>query len=417
MPRIHEFRRIRKRCLMKTKKLFLLLIIFSVISCINKSDIELANNWQCQVVPPEHEITTDPETGAKVVFITSDTSKDVNLYFDLNCWFNDLSMMVFYSDRMGRNELFGYLTKTGEIVRIQSAEHSTAGSATVDYQTNDIYVVRDNIIYQWNVSVEIFDNANTSSIVNVKERKIASAPEETSFFMGLTESADGRYLSSGLNYHGKEEQDIVAVDIQTGEIKTLLSGWKKISHVQFSKYNPNLLRFSHSPHRMWYIDTREPGVANKLHKQEPDELVTHEDWWVNDQMTFCGGYQKEHSHVKLIDLKTQTTRIIGAGTWWKEGTPFELSKYNWWHASGSRNGNWVATDNWHGHVAIIDIRTSHLRLLTTWHRPYGFVGIAHPHVGWAPDSKSVEFTSHKRGNPDVCIAYLPEEWDDPFVME
>ena len=402
---------------MKKRKITILSFCLLTMFCGKNSEQQWTNNWQCEIFPAEHEITTDPETGAKVVFITSDTSKDVNLYFDLNCWFNDLSMMVFYSDRMGRNELFGYLTRTGEIVRLQSADDPTAGHATVDYQTNDIYVVRENIIYQWHVDIEIFDDPNSPSIVKVKERKIASVPEGTSFFMELTESADGKYLSGELNYQEKEEQEIVAVDIKTGEFKKLLSGWKNISHVQFNKYNKNLLRFSHSPHRMWYIDIRKPGIANKLHKQEPGELVTHEDWWVNDQMTFVGGYRKDNYHVKVIDLKTQTTRIIGAGTWWKEGTPFELSKYNWWHASGSRDGRWVATDNWHGHIAIMDARTSHIRLLTTWHRPYGNVGIEQPHVGWAPDSKSVEFTSHKRGNPDVCIAYLPEEWDDPFVKD
>jgi len=33
----------------------------------------------------------------------------------------------------------------------------------------------------------------------------------------------------------------------------------------------------------------------------------------------------------------------------------------------------------------------------------------------APDSRSVEFTSHKREKPDVCIAYLPEAWNEPFM--
>jgi len=75
----------------------------------------------------------------------------------------------------------------------------------------------------------------------------------------------------------------------------------------------------------------------------------------------------------------------------------------------------VVTDNWHGHIAVIDAQTSHLRLLTKNHRPYGNVAVEHPHPGWAPDSKSVEFTSHKRGNPDVCIAYLPVEWFEPFA--
>jgi hypothetical protein len=101
--------------------------------------------------------------------------------------------------------------------------------------------------------------------------------------------------------------------------------------------------------------------------------------------------------------------------WWENAEPKEISKYNWWHASGARNGKWVAADNWHCHIAIIDMRNSHLRLLTKDHRTYG--GGDHPHVGWAPDSKSVEFTSQKLGSSDVCIASLPfEKWEN-FLME
>jgi len=399
------------------KRLCILTISSTVLTCSTFSKSQWSDSWECQVYPPEHEIIQDTETGARIIFVTTDSSRDTNLYFDLNCWFADLSMMAFYSDRTGRNELFGYLAKTGEIVRLQPAQQFVAGNETVDYQTHDIYIVRDNTVYQWHVDIEWSTDANISSKVKVKERKLTSAPEGTSFFMGLTESADGKYLSAGLNYHNTDRQDIIAIDIQSEEIKTLLTRQKGISHVQFNKYNPNLLRFSHSPHRMWYIDIRKPGVTHQLHPQEPGELVTHEDWWVNDQMTFCGGYRNEESHVKIVNIHTQVTRVIGAGSWWPECTPFELSKYNWWHASGSRDGRWVAADNWHGHIAIIDARTSHLRLLTVGHRPYGDVRTEHPHVGWAPDSRSVEFTSHKRGNPDVCIAYLPAAWNDPFVKD
>ena len=401
---------------MKKYVIFILSLSFTLLTCNSSQKSEWTNTWQCQVYPSEHEITQDPEIGTKVIFVTTDSSKDVNLYFDLNCWAADLSMVVFYSNRTGRNELFGYLSKTGEIVRLQPANQSSAGNATVDYQTKDIYVVRDNTACQWHFDIKLSNDPNQRSKVTVKERKIVSAPEGTSFFMGFTESADGKYLSAGLNYTDSNQKDIISIDIRSGEIKKLLTR-NDISHVQFSKYNPNLLRFSHHPYRMWYIDIRKPGVAHKLHLQEPGELVTHEDWWVNDQMTFCGGYRQEHSHVKIVDIHTQVTRILGAGSWWEGGTPEELSRYNWWHASGSRDGRWIAADNWHGEIAIIDARTSHLRWLTKGHRIYGNVAVEHPHVGWAPDSKSVEFTSHKRGNPDVCIAYLPEAWYDPFVKE
>ena len=398
---------------------FLLFVIFFqtlFLSCDEKQEMNWQNSWECNVFPAEHEISQDEDSGAKIVFATTNQSKDLNLYFDLNCWTADLSMLVFTSDRTGRNELFGYLPKTGELVQLQEPDKSLAENATVDYKTSDIYVVRENIAYQWHITITYAENDQQRSQVMIDERQIAPAPDGCRFFMGFTQRADNHELSAGLSYTNSDKQDIVSIDITSGKIKTLYTG-KGISHVQFNKYNNNYLRFSDYPHRMWYIDMRQPGTAHKLHLQEPGELVTHEDWWVNDQMTFCGAYRKEESHVKVIDLATQTTRIIGAGSWWPDKSPVELSHYNWWHASGSRDGRWVAADNWHGDIAIIDSRTSHLRILTRNHRTYGDVGVEHPHVGWAPDSKSVEFTSHKRGNADVCIVYLPGKWGNPFITE
>ncbi|NOY37338.1 MAG: hypothetical protein GXO83_07150 [Chlorobi bacterium] len=374
------------------------------------------NEWNAEIYPPEHMIIKDSTSGAKLIFVTTDTAADINLYFDWNCWFSDLSMMTFISTRTGRSELFGYIPRTGQLIRLNPRkDRHVASLAYVDLKTRDIYVRTGHSVYQWNVSILFSDDSATVEKVNVQERKIADAPEGSTFFSALSQSGDRRYLSATVLDTVKDQQSIIAINIRTGMITNLLT-WKNatpFSHVQFSKYNPYLLRFAYSPHRIWIIDTRHPGTAKKIHLQEPGELVTHEDWWVNDQITFCGGYRVEESYVKITDIHTQTTRIIGAGAWWTWGTPYELSQFNWWHASGSPDGKWVATDNWHGHIAIIDERTSHLRLLTKNHRIYG--GGEHPHVGWAPDSKSVEFTSHKLGNPDVVITYLPEKWNNPFM--
>ncbi len=382
----------------------LLLVLVDCLQVQNRWDSE----WECRVFPAEHEITLDPESGAKLIFATTHQNKDVNFYFDLNSWFRDLSMMAFYSDRSGRYELFGYLTGTGEIVKLQNEDTLPAVNATVDNESHDLYVVRGNDIFQWQVSLSSPEKSSRST-VHIRERKIVAAPPNTRFFMGLTESADGRFLSSGLSYMDDGRQDIVMITIKTGEMKTLLTRPGNISHVQFSKYNPDLLRFSSAPHRMWMIDIRK-REAIPLHDQEPGELVTHEDWWVDDQMTFCGGYREEESHVKIMDIHSGVTRIIGAGSWWETGTPFELSRVNWWHASGSRDGRFVAADNWHGDIAVILASNTRLRLITRGHRPYGDVRTEHPHVGWAPDSRSVEFTSHKKGNCDVVIAFIPQEW-------
>ena len=398
---------------------FLLLLIATpfFISC-NKPTPKIIwkNQWEAEIHPAEHLVTTDSTSGAKLIFATSDTATDINLYFDWNCWFEDLSMMVFISNRTGRSELFGYVPKTGELIRLNPRGKSNVSTqGFVDLKTHDIYVRTDDAIYQWNVQLHFSADSGKVENVQIKERKIVSVPEGSTFFSALSQSADRKYLSATIKSLELDEESIISVNIKNGEVQTLLT-WDNahyFSHVQFSKYNQYLLRFSYEPHRMWIIDTRNPGQAKKIHLQEEGELVTHEDWWVNDQLTFCGAYRVEESDLKVIDIHTQKTRIIGAGAWWKGGTPYELSQYNWWHASGAPNGQWVAADNWHGHIGITDERSSHMRILTKNHRTYG--GGEHPHVGWAPDSKSVEFTSHKRGNPDVCIAYLPEAWDNPYV--
>ncbi len=48
------------------------------------------------------------------------------------------------------------------------------------------------------------------------------------------------------------------------------------------------------------------------------------------------------------------------------------AKRNWWHASGSPDGRWVAADNWHGDIMLFDGKTSRPQLLTTGHRTYGW---------------------------------------------
>lgn len=394
------------------------------VGCQTKQpDIKWHEEWQGRIYPPEHKTLIDPVTGNEVLFITTKESRDVNFYFDWNCWFGDQSAMFFTSDRNGKNELFAYIPKTGELISVSPENaYKDYWLATVDFESHDVYLRNDTTIFAWNI--QIYFNKDSSKVENVqvKERIVATPPEGTKFFSALSQSADRKYLSVAANHDADHDiKDILAVDIESGETTLLYTETKKIpvTHIQFSKYNPHLLRFSHdSPkrtgvHRMWVVDARKPGEAKKIHRQQHGELVTHEDWWVNDQLTFCGGYLPEESHVKVVNIHDQKTKIMGPGAWWEDAEPFEISKYNWWHASGARNGKWVATDNWHGHIAIIDIRNSHLKLLTKDHRTYG--GGDHPHVGWAPDSKSVEFTSQKFGNSDVCIAYLPlGKWENSF---
>lgn len=151
----------------KIVQIFILFSLFITFACNRQPHVHWDDNWQCEVYPAEHRITQDAATGAKVIFVTTDTSRDVNLYFDLNCWFSDLSMMAFYSNRTGRQELFGYLPQTGEIVRLQSPQHTVAGQATLDFKTHDIYIVRENVICQWHCDLQMRGDSLQKSIVKI----------------------------------------------------------------------------------------------------------------------------------------------------------------------------------------------------------------------------------------------------------
>ena len=67
--------------------------------------------------------------------------------------------------------------------------------------------------------------------------------------------------------------------------------------------------------RLWVVDIRE-GVPRNVYLAEEGELVTHESWWVNDQILFCGGKSPtpaELSHVKALNIYSGEVRIAGRG--------------------------------------------------------------------------------------------------------
>ncbi|MHB8522920.1 MAG: hypothetical protein ACYDH9_19465 [Limisphaerales bacterium] len=117
--------------------------------------------------------------------------------------------------------------------------------------------------------------------------------------------------------------------------------------------------------------------------------------------------------MKVMDVHSGNVRIIGAGSWWPNATPKDIAKRNWWHASGSPDGRWIAADNWHGDIMLFEGKTSRPRLLTTNHRTYG-VG-EHPEVGWDRKGRQVVFGSHKIGGMTVCVATIPAAWQDELT--
>jgi hypothetical protein len=407
-----------------TRCAFISFLLFFVSSPCIATEIEL------KVLPTEHLITHDAETGATLTFLTTNPAADTNLYFHDRSWLADNSMIVFYSNRSGaaentdpetgvkqsKTELMGYIAATGELA-ILTTPSGSLGAPTCAINRNSVFAIRNGQIIELTLRIEPSkDAAKRPSRVFAEERVLCAVPPNAGT-TALNESCDGKYLSIGMRMlPGDGDPAIFIVDTTSGELKELCrvgSPPTYMFHVQWSHTNPNLLSFAGAFPRLNVVDIRD-GKPRSPYHELPGELVTHEHWWVNDQIVFCGGLHPEpteDSHVKVVDVNTGVVRILAAGSWWPGATDDQIAKRNYWHCAGSDDGRWVVADSWHGDITIIEGKSCRPRLLTTGHREYG-PGKEHPHVGWDRKGEQVIFCSHKLGDPNVCVATIPKEWQE-----
>jgi oligogalacturonide lyase len=374
----------------------------------------LAETYPLTVMPAEHKRMNDPVTNTELTFLTTAPGKNLNAYFYQQAWLHDGSAILFNSDR-NEGGAMAYLVQTGELVMLRTPK-GPLRQPVASMKRPVFFARRGREVLELRIDLTISaDLAKTPSTATLEERVICLMPEG-SHSSYLTENPDGTKLTLGIGgIKGESRSAIFVVDIASGEVKEVCSfpdppgfAW----HVQWSWTDPNLISFAGRPQRLMTVDIRD-GRPRNIYKAWDDELVTHESSWVNGQVLFCGGTHPkpaEDSHVKVLDLATGTVRVIGPGAWWPGANAPDLAKVNWWHASGSRDGRWVAADNWHGDIMLFDAKTARPRLLTTGHRTYGHG--EHPHVAWDQTGKSVIFGSHMLGDPNVCVAKIPEAWQE-----
>ena len=373
------------------------------------------------VLPCEHKKLTDPQTGAELTFITTDPASDTNLYYEQRSWLADSSLILFLSSRKDGG-VMGYLAATGELVRITTPKGGLGGP-TAARDRNSVFAMRGQDVVE--LALTIVPSANPAaapSTVTAKERVIATIPDSYGpTNTALTESCDGKLLAVGAGGRGdnkvRPDGCVLVIDVATGKIAELYrtAAAKFSGHVVFSRANPKLV--SYIGDEGWLqvkdITTKETIFT---HKKVESEFATHHCWWVGDTITFCGGFHPqptEDADVKVIDIHTGETRIIGKGSWWPGAKPEELAHLNWWHSCGHEAGRWVAADNWHGDIGIFHAKTTRTYWLTKGHRTYGHG--QHPEVGWDRKGEQVIFASQMLGNVDVCVATIPKAWQDTWT--
>ena len=394
------------------------------------------NSYPLEVLPPEHKRMTDATTGAELLFLTTAAENDANLYFHEYSWLADESVILFTSARTNGG-LMGYVTATGELIRFTTPQ-GPLGAATAAAKGNAVLAVRGRSIVEIKLAIHSSEApAMRHSRVTATERVLCTLPDGGPS-TALNPSCDGKYVALGVNGFAdpKRGPAICKINLKTGKLSDVCRLPQSPGfggHVQWSRTNPNLISFaggrgptgdfagpvhaSTGPEdyagrgqRLWVVDIRD-GVPRNVYLAEEGELVTHESWWVNDQLLFCGGKSPkpaELSHVKVLNIYSGEVRIVGAGAWWPGASPSDAARLNWWHVAGSADGRWIATDNWHGDIMLFEGKTTRPHLLASGHRTYG--SGEHPHVGWDRKGEKVVFGSHLLGNLNVCVATIPKSW-------
>lgn len=374
---------------------------------------QAGERYALDVFPTEQQKMVDEQTGAELTFISTDPAWEHNLYFHEWSWLADGSMVLFYSKRE-KGGLMGYLTATGELVRLNTPS-GALGNASAAVDRNSVYATRGRDAVELALEIEPSgDPAKQPSRVWATERFIATLPEGSAG--ALNPNCNGKWVACGV-FKGKggSPAKVIRINLKSGAVKTVCEvpeNQEFSYHVQWSHENPNLLSFAAIYPRINVVDVRNGRVQNP-YRELPGELVTHEHWWVDDQIAFCGGLHLkplEDSHVKLLDIHTGQIRILGAGAWWEGATPEQLGKCNHWHCAGSDDGRWVVSDNWHGDLWLHEGKTARSFLLTQGHRTYGKGD--HPEMGWDRKGEQLVFCSHKLGNPNVCIVKIPKNLQD-----
>ncbi len=398
-------------------------------------------SYSLEVLPPEYRRLADSKTGAELLFLTTAPEKDSNLYFHEHSWLADESIILLTSSRP-KGGLMGYITATGELIRFNTPEGGV-GSATAAALESAVLAIRGRTIVEIKTTIKPSDNPRSRpSEVTARERVLCTIPDGSPA-TALNPSCDGKYVALGvIGFSDKSRGPAICkINLKTGkfsEVCRLPNPPGYAGHVQWSRTNPNLISFagargptgdvagpahtSAGPEdyaqrgqRLWVVDIRN-GIPRNVYLAEEGELVTHESWWVNDQLLFCGGKSPAPavlSHVKLLNVYSGDIRIIGAGTWWPEASAENAARLNWWHAAGSSDGRWIAADNWHGDIMLFEGKTTRPHLLTSGHRTYG--AGEHPHVGWDRKGEKVIFVSHMLGDQNVCVASIPKAWQQQVL--
>jgi len=415
--------------------------------------------------PPEKKVVTDPVTGTKLTFLTSNPAGDSKIYQTHNQWTADGNWVIFRSNRV-RGEAFAVNEKSGDIVQV--SEGGFTGMLNVARKSMKLYFMRNTPrepgsttrvggeVQVMEVDLEkLFSDSKTGKLKQASEYQricgttpsemgaggdmALDADEETVYFrVGKGESA--KHLPEGTKIEanfgprnmGAGPSGIGKMNLKTGECGFVIAVPFQIGHIQTNPWVPGEIVFcwetgGKAPQRTWTVLADGTGLR-PLYPESEYEWVTHESVISKDEVAIAimghrkigtpalpsdpknpgqevawgpSGTREKPTGLGIVNLRTREMTIAGQ-------TP---SGSGLWHVNGSSDGRWAVGDDFSRGIYLIDRHTHEMIQLSTGHKE---TASDHPHPTFSADGTRIEIQSamlsEDNKSMNICIIPVPEVW-------
>ena len=421
--------------------------------------------------PAEKKIVKDPVTGTMLTFLTSQPFGDSKIYQTHTQWSADGQWVIFRSGR-ARNEAIAANEKTGDIVQV--TEGGYTGMLCLARKAMKMYFMRfapttpstDTSRRRFSGPLEVvvvdldkvFNDSKTGKMqpASYYQHVCGKIPAELGaggdmaldanedfvyFRVGKTEAA--KHLSPntkvesnfGPRNMGAGPAGLMSMNVNTGELKYIVSVPFQIGHVQTNPWVPGEIVFcwetgGKSPQRTWAVMADGTGLR-RLYPESEYEWVTHEAVITKDEVAIAimghrriggvdstgtdvgganpgqdiawgpSGTREKPTGLGIVNLRTREMRIIAQ-------TP---SGSGLWHVNGSADGRWAVGDDFTRNIYLIDRHTGEMLLLSAGHKA---TAADHPHPTFNADGTKIEIQSAMLSadnrSMNICIIPVPESW-------
>lgn len=362
------------------------------------------------LLPSERSTWTADPSGASVRQITHHPSIHHHPFYYIPCMDDAMRRLIFVSHRTGRPEIFAELRENGKLLQLTDTADLGEWSVHPSHDGRYVYYVAGARACRVDTETCKEETLCSFEADGIRGQGMVGAA------MGTTAlSHDDRYWAVPVKTGAMCRFHVI--DTHTGAHDVILER-DTIGHPEFHPSDNTLLRYAGPHHsRIWVIH-RDGAMNRQVYRRKGNEWIVHEMWRPGSREIITANWP--HGCIG-IDLDTGAVR--------------KVCSFNAWHPVINRQGTLMCADTTFPDIGLqvfdpLDGEGRPRTLCLTgasnegkhWktdHCPYDDEDYkqgkwkpyapqhTHPHPCFAPDGKSVVYTSDRTGHSQIHEVTLP----------